>query len=82
MTELGRLHFNTRAAQGREYGRKVRHHRVISGFVNFPTAQAFRRTVPNGSDDACGAIWWQRRGQPDHDVPEHAQTHCDRVKIA
>ena len=76
------MHLNTRVAQGREYGRKVRHQRVIGGFVNFHIAQALRQTVPNGSDDACGAIWWQRRGQLDHDVPEHIQTHCDRVKIA
>ena len=73
---------NTRAAQGREYRRKVRHHRVVGGFVNFHIAQALRQTVPNGSDDACGAIWWQRRGHLDHDAPEHIQTHCDRVKIA
>ena len=75
------MHLDTRVAQGREYGRKVRHHRVIGGFVNFHIARALRQTVPNGSDDACGAIGWQRRGQLDHDVPEHVQTHLDRVKI-
>ena len=75
------MHLNIRVAQGREDGRKVRHHRVVDGFVNFRIAQAFRQTVPNGSDDACGAIWWQRRGHLDHDVPEHVQTHLDRVKI-
>lgn len=55
------MHLDTRVAQGREYGREVRHHRVIGGVVNFHIAQAVRQTVPNGSDDACGAIYWQRR---------------------
>ena len=73
---------NKRVAQRREYGRKVRHHRVICGLVNFHIAQALRQSVPNGRDDACGAVRWQRRSQLDHDVPEHIQTHRDRVKIA
>jgi len=76
------LGLSTRVTQGREQRHKVRHHRVIGGLVNFHISQAFRQAVPNGRYYASGAIWWEGRGQLDHDVPKQVQTHRDSVKIA
>jgi hypothetical protein len=42
---------------------------------------ALRPAVSNGSNNACGAIGWQRCGQLDPDAPVHFQMRRDRMEI-